>query len=120
MRVQNAVQGQPEELVSALRRRIAECSHGRLHETWVEVAADHLIVHGQVNSQHVKQLVLQAVAEVGESIAVELDVRVRGSPGSGAGNGNDGESSPVIVPSSQFAELDAGERNHRSIGGSTC
>jgi hypothetical protein len=64
------------DLSRIIERVIDERTHGRVRELSVESTGDRLIVHGCVNSCHVKQLALDAVIEVSDSLAIELDIRV--------------------------------------------
>jgi hypothetical protein len=59
-----------------IERGIGERTHGRVRGLRVETTADRLIIRGCVNSCHIKQLALDAVIEVSDSFAIELDIRV--------------------------------------------
>ena len=97
MRSDEQHQGGFRVLAQALRRRIDERTHGRLHQLRVETAGDRLIVHGWTRSYHGKQIALHAISGFGGPIAVEVDIRVGAEAGTNAVHDDAGNMRPFAV-----------------------
>jgi hypothetical protein len=72
----NAVELEQSDIASRLEQQINERTHRRVQQLRVETVADRLVVHGRVNSRHIKQLALHAVGEVARFVTVELEILV--------------------------------------------
>jgi hypothetical protein len=70
------------ELEQRLERQILQRTWGRIHQLRVEARPDRAVIHGYTSSYYAKQLAIQAVREVLDSVPVELDIEVGSVPGS--------------------------------------
>jgi hypothetical protein len=64
-----------QAIARILECRIYEKTHGRISGVCVEVFEDRLVVHGCAKTYHVKQLALEAIAEV-THLLVDLHIDV--------------------------------------------
>ncbi len=69
------------ELQQRIERQILQRTWGRIHQLRVEAGPDRAVIHGYTSSYYAKQLAIQAVREVLDSVPVELDIEVGSAPG---------------------------------------
>jgi|GEM_PF-1272785 hypothetical protein len=78
-------------LESKLRHEITRRTHRRVRNLVVEVGDDGIILRGETNSYHIKQLALHAVRELLPDIPVRNTIQVVGSAISLLCNADDSE-----------------------------